>query len=105
MNCHILQRKAVFAADDTVDSSHSLMFHGEVDTRFQADDNNLGDDLVNALHLRKNVYSMGEVLMPHRNLVVAERLKLQLEPFRNLGFLRVVFSLLFEKQYEPGVWQ
>src|SRR5438128_965945 len=104
MTCHILAKKVVYGQNETVDSTHSLMFHGEIDTNFPADDNNLGDDLVNALHLRKNIYSMGEVLKPHRNLVVSEALKSRLRRFENMQFFRVVFSCLFEQQFQPGRW-
>jgi len=104
MNWCIVQSKVVFEPGDGIDDYHSTMFHGLVDQHFPLDDNNLGDELIHPLHLRKNTYALGDILKPSRNLVLSDAVRKKLLRFGGLAFLPIVFSRLYKVEYHPGEW-
>src|SRR5437867_4490199 len=95
MRGYVLNQRLVFEPGQRFDACHAEMFHGLVDTRFERDDNNLGDPLIRPLHLRKNVSRLAPIMKPSRNLVVSEAIRSTLTSFRNIAFFEVAFSCLF----------
>jgi hypothetical protein len=80
------------------------MFHGIVDQRFRPGDNNLFEGPVRPLRLKKNTYGIADVLKPHRNLVVSERVKQRLGDLPNVQFAPVEFTVLFSLPYRVSDW-
>ncbi len=86
---------------DGIDTYHAALFHGRVCNK-TIDDNNLGDALINPLHLEKNAYDLRYIFQPSRNLVVPESAKQKLVAFSNISFFPVVFNKLFFLPYKTG---
>jgi hypothetical protein len=102
MKCWIVDKKVAYnPLEDGIDAYHAVLFHGRVRNK-AIDDNNLGDTLINPLHLEKNAYELRYIFQPQRNLVIPESAKQGLVAFSNISFFPVVFNKLFFLPYKTG---